>query len=473
MTRTGGVGLELFSDHVVLSRSRIGPARITVDGSRIVAVQPVLRSALATPPQVDLGSRLIAPAFVNTHTHLVLSALRGLIGPAELKGNVVEEVYFRVERELTPTDVRAFARIGAYECLLSGTGAVWDHYYQAREIADVLMEMGLCGVLAPTLQDRGGPGAPWLEQHLAQTADIDEDSALREAGIVAAVGPHATDTVSDALWGQVIALADARSLPIHAHLAQSPEEVQRSLARHGCTPLSRLQRLGVLHAGTGALLVHGLYISDAELAALPTDRVTLGYCPAAQAIFDFPAPIAQWAAAGGRIVLGTDAGSCNDTMNVQSELRFLAAGAAFSITDSAPRQAFAAAPSAAHLAALTAHRQQHHDRQPTLADLLDTVWATPGRLHRRLAVGELRPGARANLLVLDLDHPALWPGRAPLRALVYGSCAGAIHGLMLSGQWIGQRGNFHRSLLDSDDYRSSVTEGYDRLSSILSRVGIQ
>ena len=61
---------------------------------------------------MDLGDRLLAPAFVNSHTHLAMVAFRGLLSSATLKGNVVTELFFNLETHLTPEDVYAFACMG-------------------------------------------------------------------------------------------------------------------------------------------------------------------------------------------------------------------------------------------------------------------------------------------------------------------------------------------------------------------------
>lgn len=57
-----------------------------------------------------------------------------------------------VVSSLTEQDVDAFARLGAYDCLLSGTTCVWDHYYFGEAIAKAARSVGLCAVVAPTLQ---------------------------------------------------------------------------------------------------------------------------------------------------------------------------------------------------------------------------------------------------------------------------------------------------------------------------------
>ena len=91
--------------------------------------------------------------------HLGLVMLRGTGVQAASAGNVVEDLIYKAESHLEAADIAAFVRMGAYEALLSGTGLVWEHYFEGAVLAETLREMGLCAVVGPTLEDRGGPAA--------------------------------------------------------------------------------------------------------------------------------------------------------------------------------------------------------------------------------------------------------------------------------------------------------------------------
>ena len=272
----------------------------------------------------DLGDALVTPAFVNAHTHTPMHAFRGIGKASELQNNVVEDLFYRLESALQPGDVRAFARMGAFENLLSGVGTVWEHYYGGLEPAEAFRDVGICAVVSPTLQDLSGPGVATMEaewqatleligdgNNEQRTGDVGGSGSFQQAGIVGAMGPHATDTVSDELWRRVVDTAAALQVPIHCHVAQSVEEYERSMARHGCSPVERLHRLGVLDAGVSpsatpsVLIVHNLFANDNDLRILRDAHeaavtaatagtasgsgVAMVLCPHAQAQFGFVA----------------------------------------------------------------------------------------------------------------------------------------------------------------------------------------
>lgn len=454
---------------------------VEIRGGRIAAVSegdsptiPTLAD-LQQSKSFDLGDRLVTPTFVNGHTHLAMAAFRGVGSLAARRKNVVEDLFFRLEQDLTGEEVRAFTRLGAYESLLAGVGTVFDHYYQGEAVAEALRDVGVTGVVAPTLQDLAGPGCRGHQAALDATVAIDESARFRAAGVVAAVGPHATDTVSLELWRRSVDLATARDLPIHAHAAQSGEELRRALDRHGTTPLGWLHREGILASSARLLLVHGIHVTERDLLHLDPERHTLGFCPFSQMEFCFPAAIARWHGARVPFLVASDCAASNDSMNVQKELRFVSGMGLLAATFSAAEARFAAGSGTLpDAAAVDLSRTSAFDAWTELRDpeaLLSTVWSVPGRLHPALPCGAIEPGCLANLLVLDPNHPTLWPVHDPLRALTMGDVAPAIDWLMLRGEFIGRRGDFHRSVLERG-YTAARAEADARLGERLRRLGL-
>jgi len=427
----------LFSQHVVLSEGddlRVGPATLTLADGRIEAV-----TEGPAPGHVDedLGALLVAPAFINAHTHLAMGGFRGLVGNDALRGNVVEDLFFRLETAMSADDVRAFTRLGALESLRHGVARVWDHYYFAESIAAGMHDVGLRGVVAPTLQDLSGPGVGQREAQLRATEAL-TSTAWSDRGIYAAVGPHATDTVSASLWGVITSMARAHELPVHVHVAQSVEEYTRIDKRHGLSPLAWLEQLGVLAQVPKLLAVHAIFVSTRDLQRLDPTRHALGYCPLSQQQFCFPAHVPSWQDAGIPWIVGTDCAMSNDAMNVQRELVHVAGVRGFGPSSGQAFAAFRASPSLEAAQAVDARRTADLDAFGVLAEpktLLRSVWSTPGRLHPAFTAGVIEAGAEADLLVLDPQHPSLWPGRDMLRALAYCDTSSALHGLMVGGAW--------------------------------------
>ncbi len=476
------MGLCIRSRRVLLGRGnarRIVPASLDIEGSQIVSVDAMDASSyersrtkqLANDDSaIDFGDHLITPAFVNVHTHLALAFLRGAEASAEK--NLVEDLFFRYERLLTEADVRAFTRMGAYESLLHGVGCVWDHYYHGRAVADGMLDTGLSGVVAPTLQDLSGPQSTMFEAALSDTESIAQNQGLRARGVFAAVGPHATDTVSTALMGRALELARAQHLPVHMHVAQSLDELRRVIEREGCSPVAWLDRIGALHDAPNLVLAHALFASAEDLSLLDPSRHLLALCPFSQLIFGFTAPVLDWSELGMSWAVATDCAASDDSMNLQKELRLAAALPKAGISAMASYREFFKHGGLALAERVQRDRDEAQGRfaqHGNPRSLLERVWDLPGSMHPGFRVGAIEAGSLANLIAWDIDHPSFWPETDLLRALAYSDTTQAIHTLIVAGKHIGKVGELRSGLLDSSDYREARLEATERLEHLLRR----
>ncbi len=454
---------------------KVEPAVIWGEGATISQVELIegddyLQKTSSIAEQVqfyDLGKYLVSPAFINAHTHLALVALRSLDLSEAIAGNMVEQFFFAFEKKMTPEDVRAFTLLGAYESLLNGVGLVWEHYYHSSALVEAFQETGLAAVVAPTLQDLRGPGVPLLEEALEHTQIISVDTSLADKGIYAALGPHATDTVSGSLWGEILALSEKHQLPIHAHLSQSIEEYRRSLEKNACTPTEWLQGMGVLSEAASGVWAHAIYCSQSDLELLKAGSNQLVFCPYSQLIFGFPARADLWMQQGIPFAVATDSAASNDSMHLQKELRYLEGmkhgGASY---DPGYRD-FLSGGGLEKAEAAWRARNQSAVADVAVDSWLHHVWRIPGRMHPRFTAGTIQRGALANFCFWDLQHPSLWPAHEPARALALSDSSAALQGMMVSGKMIGEVGNYAESLLDNSDYRSMAKEASKRVKKLL------
>jgi len=407
-------------------------------------------------PFKDYGERLISPSFINAHTHIPMNFFKPILEMEKKAKNLVEDVFFKSEKIIKNEDIYAFAKIGAYENLLNGCGLIWDHYYAGLDIAKACHEVGLAAVVAPTIQDIFGPGAHRSEEAFEDTHTIQNHAEFKKKGVFAALGPHATDTVSSTLWERIREHSVSWNLPVHVHVAQHPMEAARIKEREGCSPIEYLQRLGILGDTPHNVLVHCIHTSAKDLRLIPKHTNTLIFCPFSQIIFDRPADITLWQAASKEWAVATDTVASNDSMNVQKELRFCA---------SFPNL-----------------KKAFHKKESTLTSplqdgiffdsdfLLDKVFYTPGKMHPQFKAGVIEEKALANFIVWDINHPSFWPPFRLQRSLCMGDTTGAIYNMCVAGNWLGTDGNFYNNILQSKEYQESIKEANKRLQYLLQRL---
>lgn len=474
------MALSVGSKRVLLHSSETGwtiePAVVQIDGATIKTVQRTPSAQQIAAVSHWFGDDLITPGCVDSHTHLALNFMRGQMASRQPTQNLVEDLFFVLEEKLTADDVAAFARMGAYESLLSGTTSVWDHYYHADAVADAMIQVGLTGTVAPTLQDLAGPGKNSWEAALGATEALAKSDYHASHGIFAVAGPHATDTVSSSLWKRVIELSEAQALPIHAHVAQSPEEFLRIHNQHGCSPVEFLRRNGVLDAKVAKHLVHVIYLSDKDIELCTDKNIRWVACPHSQLIFHFPAAYLEWWKRGTNWAVGTDCGASNDTLRVQAELRTLATWPMTALSSSTDYEKFRNGGTAAQAQKIADARTAcQHDFKEALSTekLLSVLFlgsAQGAPLHPKTA--GLAAGSFANLIVWNWDDPVFWPHVAPQHSLVFSDVQPALKGIMSLGRWRGSVGDVRRSLLQSAEYKAALKEASSRLEGLMNRSGL-
>lgn len=209
---------------------------------------------------------------VNAHTH-IYSALAPFDMPApqpppESFLQILERVWWRLDRALDEQALAAGADYYVAEALMAGTTCLIDHHESPNFIdgsLDVLAEacqrLGMPAVLCygATERNRG------RDEARAGLAECERFLRTNERPLVrGAVGLHASFTVSDDTIGEAAALARSLGAVLHLHVAEGPEDVADARRRGDASPLARLRRLDALVPGS--ILVHGVYLTAEEVA---------------------------------------------------------------------------------------------------------------------------------------------------------------------------------------------------------------
>lgn len=221
----------------------------------------------SAPVQVDCPGARIAPGRVNAHTHLY-SALAPLgmpppEPPPENFLQILERVWWRLDRGLDEASLRVSARLYAAESLLAGTTTVVDHHESPGfiegsldVIADACEEIGVRAVLCYGATERNG-GRDEARRGLAECRRFVR--ANRRKTVRGVVGLHASFTVSDETIREAGDLCRELDTVMHVHLAEDAADVRDAVDRGYPGPLERLLALDALPPGS--ILAHGVHVS--------------------------------------------------------------------------------------------------------------------------------------------------------------------------------------------------------------------
>ena len=203
---TGGTVVRSIAPPVV------DPGDLLVEDGRIALV-----GAVGEPTErIDCTGCLIVPGNVCAHTHLYSALARGMpyrLEPPRSFMEILQRVWWRLDRALDETTIRASALAGGMEALLAGTTTLIDHHASPAAvdgsldiIADALAGLGIRSVLCYETSDRDGPDVA-----RAGLAENDRFLAAVAAGRYplarGMVGAHASFTLSDGTMEGLATLA--------------------------------------------------------------------------------------------------------------------------------------------------------------------------------------------------------------------------------------------------------------------------
>ena len=204
---------------------------------------------------------------VNAHTHLYSGlAPLGMPAPQPPPRNfleILQRVWWRLDRALDERSLRASARLAIAEALLAGTTVLVDHHESPAfldgsldVLADAAQELGIRLVVCYGATERNGARAE-AAAGLAECRRFLR--ANRRLLVRGAVGLHASFTASDETLREAGALARERGTIVHVHLAEDVADVEDARRRGFAGPLERLLELDALPPGS--IAAHGVHLS--------------------------------------------------------------------------------------------------------------------------------------------------------------------------------------------------------------------
>jgi formiminoglutamate deiminase len=425
--------------------------RIAIDGATIVAIDT---DVMPQPGDQRHGAAL--PGLCNVHSH---GFQRGMAGLSERRGRPDDdfwswrEVMYRFLDRLTPDDIEAITAQAYVEMLEGGFTRVGEFHYLHNDVdgaryADPAETAGaivaaadgtgigltLLPVFYAHADFGAAPPAPGQRRFIS---DVDGFARLVEASraklpadAVLGIAPHSLRAVTPDELAAILPLADGG--PLHIHAAEQVREVEACVAWSGARPVEWL----LDHAAVDAhwCLIHSTHVDARETARLAASGAVAGLCPVTEAnLGDGVFPAVDYLAAGGRFGVGTDS---NILIDAASELRAVEYSQRLTLRKRALLVDGA---------------------EPSVGATLFTK-AQAGGAQALGVVSGLAAGNPADIVSLDLDHPALvGAGSDLLDRWIFAARPGAIDGVWRAGRQVVDQGRHIASQAIANRYRRTVT----------------
>ena len=371
------------------------------------------------------ASVMVMPGLVNIHCHSgdepIAKGLFEDVGTAVLWGNALYEYSALVDSD---ADAKAACQtVMLSDLMRSGVTTHLDIASPHSKWLSLAAESGMRAYLAPGFReaqwrmagshrlDFEWNEAQGRERYAEALAFVDQARAHPSGRIDGVIAPSQIETCSEGLIQDAVAEARNRGIQITIHAAQTMAEHEELLRRTGETAPAMLERLGVL--GPDLILGHCIFLdhhswtrqrSREDLARLARSGTSVAHCPVTFARSGMTLEsLGAYLRAGVNVGIGTD----SYPFNMLEEMR-----EAMICSRVAGRSVF----------------------DLNTSGLFSAATTGGAKALGRSDIGRLAPGAKADLALVDLSHPAMQPIHDPLRNLIHCAAERAIRDVYVDGQ---------------------------------------
>jgi 5-methylthioadenosine/S-adenosylhomocysteine deaminase len=401
--------------------------RVLHDGAvafadELLAVGPSAEVCAAYPgvEPIDCTDRVVLPGFVNTHTHLFQTLLKGL-GDDRVLSDWFLTMTGPSAVELTAEDCYAGAMHGCAEALTTGTTTLLDFMYVhprpglGDAVASAMDDVGIRGVMARGYMTAGADvGAPARLVQPLDDALADAERLIRARNrpgsrVTVALAPCMSWTVDEPTLRETRALADATGALTTMHLAESPFDVEESVRRFGMRDVPFAAHTGLL--GPGLLAAHCVQVDEHDLDLLQGTDTKVSHNPCSNLYLGSGfAPVPAMHRRGITVGLASDGPASSSNHSMLQAMKFAA----------------------------LLHKGVHRNPEVMTAEKALEMATIDGAraLGMAHAIGSLEVGKRADVVVLDMRNLCVSPVHAAVSSLVYSQRGDEVDRVYVDGRLV-------------------------------------
>ena len=402
---------------------------VAFEGNAIVQVGG--RYAGTPAREIDGKALMVMPGLVNIHAHPYnQSAYKGIreeLSNPHLWGSALYD--FTTLFKLDAEGRKASSQYAYGELLRSGVTTVVDLGYVTEGWLDWLAASGLRGVAAPMyssaswrVKDGHTVEFVWAKDEgraafEAAMKCLDAAEAHPSGRLSALVAPAEIDTCTPELLKASAEAARRAKRPMQIHTSESVVQFNQITSRHDKTPVQWAEGLGIL--GPATSLGHGLFLDHHDWLHWPTRRDLDVLAATGTSVAHAPTVFSRYG------------------QTLQSFAAYRAKGINLGIgTDTFPHNMLEEMRTATILGRVSARRA--YDTR--LADVFHAATVGGANILGRMDIGRLTVGAKADLVLVSLDHVAMRPLRDPLRSLVFTAAERAVRDVFVDGRAVVEGG---------------------------------
>lgn len=365
-----------------------------------------IRTDIDVEKVIDGNNKLAMPGLINSHTHMGMSLLRNYADDLPLFDWLSNKIW-PIEAKMNTEDIYWGSLLSMVEMIQSGTTTFCDMYIMMDEVGKGAEESGMRAMLTRGMgEDKNDP----TFSKLNEARDLYKEWHGKANGrIRTMVAPHAPYTCSDKFLLKTMELAHELNTGIHIHLSETKKEVEDSYEIHGKSPIEHMDDLGLFNHHT--LAAHCVHVNDKDIEIMAKKNVFPVNNPGSNLkLASGFAPVDKMLKKGIKVSLGTDGASSNNNLNMFEEINLAA------IINKAVNLDAVSVPAIKSIEMATVNG----------AYALD--WYDE--------IGSLEVGKKADIILIDLDKPHLYPRYNLISSVAYSTQGSDVDTVIIDGKVI-------------------------------------
>ena len=387
-------------------------AFVAVEGTQITYVG-TQRPQGSFEEEIDGKGGVLMPGFVNAHTHVPMTAMRGY-GDGNNLQDWLHNYIFPVEARWDDRAIRCCTDLGLAEMISSGVTCIADMYGHSPAIAQEVAAAGISANLSVGGVQFTDDFNPDTHNDCRVQRELTEQwHGYNDGQILVDASVHGEYTSHQQLWRWMAGYAREHGLGMHVHISETRSEHEECLARHGKTPIQVLNDYGVWDGR--AIAAHCVWTTPEDWAVMAEKGISAVHNPMSNLkLGSGIAPVPAMKKAGVNVCLGTDGVSSNNCTDFFGDLKIAA----------------------------ILHNGAGCDPLALLPiDALRMATANGGRALGR-KTGVIAEGYTADLILVDFSHLNLTPCHSVLSNLAYAAHGSDVRMNMARGRVIYKDGDF-------------------------------
>ncbi len=265
---------------------------------------------------IDASNHIVIPGFVNAHTHLAMTLMRGIADDLPLK-TWLDEIIFPIESKLSKDDVYYGTLLALVESIRTGTTTITDFYFYEEEAYKAIKESGMRANIGFSYASK-----PHMDNLILNRARnfFEKYNNGEDGRIMVSLAPHSPYTCDLKLLKETGALAQKLGAIVQIHLHETKKEVENYIKKYGKTPIEKLEEIGFFNAKVNA--AHCVWVSENDIKILKENNVGITINPQSNLKLGSGIPdIARLIDNDITVSVGTDGAASNNNLAIIEDIR--------------------------------------------------------------------------------------------------------------------------------------------------------